>query len=119
MDWLSPDGSCLAKTTTGLEVTMAPDSPLRKEMLGLDIAVDNLTIKKSLMGLQGGYVVETPDIAVSGNMIICNITAGSGLVKTASGISLAQLELDKLDEIPKDFTDKMKDLDNLKITAGQ
>ncbi|KAJ3023789.1 hypothetical protein HDV00_001085, partial [Rhizophlyctis rosea] len=115
---LSPDDSCLSKTSSGLEVSVAPDGPLRKEVLGLDVAVDGLTIKKSLVGLEGGYVGESPDITVTENMIICNITAGSGLRKLGSVISLLPDVEDKLDQIPDDIGEKLTDLHNLKNTLG-
>ncbi|KAJ3023854.1 hypothetical protein HDV00_001084, partial [Rhizophlyctis rosea] len=146
---LSPDDSCLTKTSGGLEVAVAPDGPLRKEILGLDIAVDNVTVKKSLVGFHGGYVgdedgdivvqeniirsitsynaplvktgnvvslnlvAQAPDLTYANGVLSCNISAGRGLVKTGSILSLAQSELDKLDEIPEDITEKMKTLDYL------
>ncbi|KAJ3052570.1 hypothetical protein HK097_006039 [Rhizophlyctis rosea] len=105
---LSPDDSCLAKTATGLEVMTAVDSPFVKEITGLDIKVGT-TLKKTLLGLEGNYVGESPDITVTGNMIICNIgVSGKGIQKVGSVISLTPDLEEKMDEI-----DDMKDtLDN-------
>jgi len=99
---LSPDDSCLAKTATGLEVTVAPDGPMRKELLGLDIAVDGVTIKKTLAGLVCGLRGDVDgDITVTpAGLILCNISAGQGLQKLGTVISaLPNTELeDKVDQ---------------------
>jgi hypothetical protein len=96
---LSPNDACLAKTTTGLEVMVAPDSPLRKELLGLDIAVDGVTIQKSLTGLVCGLrgdVVDGDITVTPAGIILCNITAGQGLQKLGTVISaLPNTELEE------------------------
>ncbi|KAJ3051396.1 hypothetical protein HK097_007629 [Rhizophlyctis rosea] len=121
---LSPDDSCLAKTTTGLEVMVAPDGPLRKELLGLDIALNpDMTLVRSIAGIGGNYKGETPDITVAKNMIICNIdVGGKGLQKVGSIISLlpnVEEKIDKVDEM-NDKLDTIPDdiASQLDIVAG-
>ncbi|KAJ3048406.1 hypothetical protein HK097_010551, partial [Rhizophlyctis rosea] len=113
---LSPDDSCLAKTTTGLEVTTAPDGPLRKEILGLDIAVGP-RLKKGLLGLEGNYVGESPDITVSENLIICNISvSGKGIQKLGSVISLTpeiEEKLQEVDDMKESLDNAVDNLDDL------
>ncbi|KAJ3051747.1 hypothetical protein HK097_007235 [Rhizophlyctis rosea] len=71
---------------------------------------DMLTITFNAEGaLQGNYKGDPDgDIRISANVISCLITAGNGLVKTGSTISLSQDLQDKVDEV-----DDLKDtLDN-------
>ncbi|KAJ3048368.1 hypothetical protein HK097_010637 [Rhizophlyctis rosea] len=113
---LSPDDSCLAKTTTGLEVMVSPDSPLRKEILGLDVALNpDMTLIKTLAGLGGNYKGEAPDITVAGNRIICNITATGKLQKVGSVISMVpevEEAIDKVDNLADSLDDVTSKLDD-------
>ncbi|KAJ3055243.1 hypothetical protein HK097_011126, partial [Rhizophlyctis rosea] len=84
------DDSCLSKTTRGLEVTVAPDSPFVKELLGLDIKVGS-TLKKTLVGLEGNYVGKTPDITVSD----------------------VEEKLDKVDDLAENLDNAIDNLDDL------
>ncbi|KAJ3052126.1 hypothetical protein HK097_006850 [Rhizophlyctis rosea] len=107
---LSPDDSCLAKTTSGLEVMVSPDSPLRKEILGLDVALNpDMTLIKTLAGLGGNYKGEAPDITVAGNMIICNITATGKLQKVGSVISMVP-EVEEANDKADDLADSLDDV---------
>jgi len=118
---ISPDDSCLAKTATGLEVTVAPDGPLRKELLGLDIAVDGVTIKKTLAGLVCGLRGDVDgDITVTpAGLILCNISAGQGLQKLGTVISaLPNTELeDKVDQA-KNAADAAADTANQAVQTA-
>ncbi|KAJ3045611.1 hypothetical protein HK097_001171, partial [Rhizophlyctis rosea] len=106
---LSPDDSCLMKSTTGLELAIAVDSPFIKEPTGLDLRVGT-TLKKTTLGLEGNYMGESPDITVTGNMIVCNIdVGGKGLQKVGSIISLLPDVEDKLDQVD-DMVDNLDDL---------
>ena len=135
---LSPDDSCLAKTMTGLEIMVAPDGPLRKELLGLDVAVDGVTIKKDpLIGLScalrgdiDGDITVTPM-----GIILCNITATGKIQMIGTVLSLlpdveesidkvndladtVDQAVDKLDTIPDDLADKLDKLDELADKLG-
>ncbi|RYD69206.1 MAG: hypothetical protein EOP84_28900, partial [Verrucomicrobiaceae bacterium] len=55
----------------------------------VSVKTDNLTLTQTELGIKGNYIGEAPDITVTGNAIICNITAGANLVKAGSVISLS------------------------------
>ncbi|KAJ3054279.1 hypothetical protein HK097_002216 [Rhizophlyctis rosea] len=100
------DDSCLAKTTTGLKVMVAPDGPLRKELLGLDIALNpDMTLTKSPIGSRGNYK-QGNGIQISANII-------SLLPEVEDKLDQMDDALDKLDDIPDDIADKLGSLDDL------
>ncbi|KAJ3028288.1 hypothetical protein HDV00_010532, partial [Rhizophlyctis rosea] len=60
---------------------------------------------------EGALQVNADDITIR---IIPGVDVpGRGLVKTGSVLSLAQAELDKLDNIPEDFSAKLSNMDNM------
>src|SRR6478609_5902154 len=109
--------SGLMKASKGLSVQVDPTGALSIDgSLGLDVRVDGVTITKTTAGLQGNYRGDVDgDITVTpAGIILCNISAGRGLQKIGTAISLLPEIEDKLDQVD----DALDGVEEAKNTAN-
>src|SRR6478609_5268284 len=111
--------SGLMKASKGLSVQVDPTGALSIDgSLGLDVRVDGVTITKTTAGLQGMYRGDVDgDITVTAaGIILCNISAGRGLQKIGTVISLLPEIEDKLDQVD-DALDGVEEAKNMANNA--
>ncbi|KAJ3278053.1 hypothetical protein HK104_002703, partial [Borealophlyctis nickersoniae] len=109
----------LVKVGTNVRLDMSGIDPISvNDLTGLDIKVDNSTIKKDpTIGLKGGYAAKSGSaINVIGNLIGENLTASSGVIRVGndlrgnySGVGMVYISGSSIGIREEDLDQRIKD----------